>query len=256
MKVVILCGGLGTRISEESHLKPKPMIEIGEYPVLWHIMKIYSHFGYNDFVLCTGYKSNVVKEYFNNYLLHSSDVTLDIKNNKKIIHNHTAEPWSITMVNTGLDTMTGGRVKRIQPYIGDEPFMLTYGDGVSNVNINELVAFHKKHGKMMTVTSIRPTGRFGMLDMDEDGMTVKGFREKPQEEVWMNGGFFVCQPEVFSHIEGDKTIFEHEPLQNIAKSRELMTYHHNGFWHPMDTLRDKIHLEDLWKANKAPWKLW
>ena len=257
MKVVILCGGLGTRISEESHLKPKPMIEIGDYPILWHIMKIYSHYGFNDFILCTGYKSNVVKEYFNNYLLHSSDVTIDFRHpDKKIIHNHSAEPWTVTMVNTGQDTMTGGRIKRIQQYVGNEPFMLTYGDGVSNVDLKALEKFHKDHGKTMTVTSIQPTGRFGMLDMGEDNQ-VLGFREKPQEDgVWMNGGFFICQPEIFEYIQGDSTILEQEPLQNVAKAGGLMTYHHTGFWHPMDTMRDKIYLEDLWKKNKAPWKLW
>lgn len=257
MKVVILCGGFGTRISEESHLKPKPMIEIGDYPILWHIMKIYSHYGFNDFVLCLGYKGHVIKEYFNNYFLHTSDVTIDLKNpNKKTIHSHSAEPWSITMVNTGANTMTGGRVKRIQPYVNDEPFMLTYGDGVSNVNIKALVDFHKKNKKMMTMTSIQPLGRFGMLDMGE-GNLVKGFREKPKEDgVWMNGGFFVCQPEVFDYIDGDEISLEQEPIQQIAKDKQLITYHHHDFWHPMDTLRDRTYLENLWANNKAPWKLW
>ena len=257
MKVVILCGGFGTRISEESHLKPKPMIEIGEFPILWHIMKIYSHYGFNDFVLCLGYKGHIIKDYFNNYFLHTCDVTIDLKNpNKKTVHSTEAEPWTITMVNTGGNTMTGGRVKRVQPFLDNEPFMLTYGDGVSNIDVKALVAFHKKHGKMMTMTSIQPLGRFGMLDMGP-GQTVKGFREKPQEEgVWMNGGFFVCQPEIFDYIQGDQTSLEQEPIQNIARSGELMTYHHTGFWHPMDTLRDKNYLEDLWKTEKAPWKLW
>lgn len=257
MKVVILCGGLGTRISEESHLKPKPMIEIGDYPILWHIMKTYSHYGYNDFILCVGYKGQVIKEYFNNYFLHASDVTIDLKNaNKKLVHNHTAEPWTITIVNTGLETMTGGRVKRIKPYVGNEPFMLTYGDGVSNVNLETLSEFHRKHGKLVTVTAIQPTARFGILDMAEDGL-VKGFREKPTDDgVWINGGFFICQPEIFNYIESDKTFLEQEPLQNLAKDRQLMAYHHTGFWHPMDTLRDKNHLEDMWKTGNAPWKVW
>lgn len=257
MKVVILCGGFGTRISEESHLKPKPMIEIGDYPILWHIMKIYSFYGFNDFVLCLGYKGHVIKEYFNNYFLHTSDVTIDLKNpNKKTVHSHSAEPWTITMVNTGPNTMTGGRVKRIQSYVKDEPFMLTYGDGVSNINIKTLINYHKKHGKMMTMTSIQPLGRFGMLDMGTNGM-VKGFREKPKEDgVWMNGGFFVCQPEVFDYIKDDETSLEQEPIQDIAKANQLMTYHHNDFWYPMDTLRDKNYLENLWTTDKAPWKLW
>jgi len=257
MKVVILCGGLGTRISEESHLKPKPMIEIGEDPILWHIMKIYSHYGFNDFVLCAGYKANVIKEFFHNYCLHNADVTIDFRNpEKRIIHTQATEPWKVTIVNTGLDTMTGGRVKRIQKYVNNEPFMLTYGDGVSDVNLKALSDFHIKHGKLMTMTSIQPLGRFGMLDMGENGQ-VKGFREKPKEDgVWMNGGFFVCQPEVFEYINGDDTVLEQEPLQNLAKGGQLMTYHHKGFWQPMDTLRDKNHLEELWKSGKAPWKLW
>lgn len=257
MKVVILCGGLGTRISEESHLKPKPMIEIGEYPILWHIMKSYAHYGFNDFVLCLGYKGHLIKEYFNNYFLHAADMTIDFKHpDRKIIHNFSVEPWTITMVNTGLETMTGGRIKRIEKYVEGKPFMLTYGDGVSNVDIKKLATYHKSHGKLMTVTSIQPIGRFGILDMGMNGQ-VKGFREKPKEEgVWMNGGFFVCQPEIFKYIDGDSTLFEQEPICDIAKDGELMTYHHNDFWQPMDTLRDRNLLEGLWKSGKAPWKVW
>ena len=258
MKVVILCGGLGTRISEESHLKPKPMIEIGDYPILWHIMKTYAHYGFNEFILCAGYKGHVIKEYFNNYLLHAADITIDFRNpeNRRIVHNHTAEPWAITMVNTGLDTMTGGRVKRIQKYVGNEPFMLTYGDGVSDVNIKALTDFHRKNGKLMTMTAIQPMGRFGVLDMD-DGGNVKGFREKPAEDgTWINGGFFVCQPEIFNYIQDDQTLLEQGPIQNLAKEGQLKAFQHTGFWHPMDTLRDKNHLEGLWKSGKAPWKVW
>ncbi|WP_261302641.1 glucose-1-phosphate cytidylyltransferase [Paenibacillus andongensis] len=257
MKVVILAGGYGTRISEESHLKPKPMIEIGQRPILWHIMKIYSSYGFNDFVICLGYKGYYIKEYFAHYFLHESDVTFDFRNdNENITHNHSAEPWRVTLVNTGIDTMTGGRVKRIQPYIGYEPFMLTYGDGVSDVNIKELVEFHKLSGRMATVTSIQPDGRFGALDIS-DLNEVRGFQEKPRGDgSWINAGFFVCQPEVFDYINDDSTIFEKEPLENLAKQGELSAYKHNGFWQPMDTLRDKNHLEDLWARNKAPWKTW
>ncbi|NQX60253.1 glucose-1-phosphate cytidylyltransferase [Paenibacillus qinlingensis] len=257
MKVVILAGGYGTRISEESHLKPKPMIEIGQRPILWHIMKIYSSYGYNDFVICLGYMGYYIKEYFAHYFLHESDVTFDFRNdNENIIHNHSAEPWKVTLVNTGIDTMTGGRVKRIQPYIGHEPFMLTYGDGVSNVNIKELVEFHKLSGRLATVTSIQPDGRFGALDIS-DYNEVRGFQEKPRGDgSWINAGFFVCQPEVFDFIENDSSVFEKDPLENLAKSGELMAYKHKGFWQPMDTLRDRNHLEQLWASEKAPWKIW
>ncbi|WP_274362510.1 glucose-1-phosphate cytidylyltransferase [Paenibacillus thermotolerans] len=257
MKVVILAGGYGTRISEESHLKPKPMIEIGQRPILWHIMKIYSSYGFNDFIICLGYKGYLIKEYFANYFLHESDVTFDFRNgNQNITHNHSAEPWKVTLVNTGIDTMTGGRVKRIQPYVGNEPFMLTYGDGVSNVNIRELVEFHKCSGKLATVTSIQPDGRFGVLDIS-DNNEVKGFREKPKgDSTWINGGFFVLEPEVFDYLDGDHTVFEKEPLENLAKHGELNAYKHRGFWQPMDTMRDKKYLEDLWTRNEAPWKIW
>lgn len=257
MKVVILAGGYGTRISEETHLKPKPMIEIGNKPILWHIMKIYSSYGYNDFVICLGYKGYVIKEYFANYFLHESDVTFDFRtDNEKIIHNVQAEPWRVTLVNTGQDTMTGGRVKRIKDYINNEPFMLTYGDGVSNVNIKELVEFHKSHGRMATVTTTQPSGRFGSLDMDMNGH-VNAFQEKPKGDGgWINAGFFVMQPEVLDYIEADHTILEKEPLENIARDGELRAFKHTGFWQPMDTLRDKNYLEDLWNKNESPWKTW
>ena len=257
MKVVILAGGFGTRISEESHLKPKPMVEIGERPILWHIMKTYSSYGFNDFVVCLGYKGYCIKEYFAHYFLHESDVTFDFKNqNERLIHHHSAEPWSVTLVNTGQETMTGGRVKRIRQYIGDEPFMLTYGDGVSDVNIKELVAYHKAQGKLATVTSIQPSGRFGALDLADDN-TVYGFQEKPKGDgAWINAGFFVMEPKVFDYIADDATILEKEPLENLAKDGQLVAYKHSGFWQPMDTLRDKNHLEELWKAGKAPWKVW
>lgn len=257
MKVVILAGGFGTRISEESHLKPKPMVEIGGRPILWHIMKIYSYYGFNDFIICLGYKGYCIKEYFAHYFLHEADITFDFRiTNEQIIHNHHAEPWKVTLVDTGLNTLTGGRVKRVQSYIGNEPFMLTYGDGVSDVNITKLVEFHKMKGKLATVTSIQPVGRFGTLDLSEDDV-VRSFQEKPQGEGgWINGGFFVLQPEVFDYIENDNTIFERDPMENLAKDKQLVAYRHKGFWQPMDTMRDKDSLESLWQKNKAPWKLW
>jgi glucose-1-phosphate cytidylyltransferase len=257
MKVVILAGGFGTRISEDSHLRPKPMIEIGDRPILWHIMKIFSHYGYNDFVVCLGYKSYVVKEYFANYFLHASDVTFDFtKENRMVTHCHSAEPWKITLVDTGLNTMTGGRIKRIQPYVGNETFLLTYGDGVSDVNIKHLVDYHRKHGKIGTITGIQPAGRFGALELTERG-AVTGFQEKPQGQVgWINGGFMVMAPEIFKHIDGDTTILEREPIEKLAKDGELYCFRHYGFWQPMDTLRDRLLLEDLWQSGKAPWKVW
>lgn len=257
MKVVILAGGFGTRISEESHLKPKPMIEIGERPILWHIMKHYSYFGFNDFIICLGYKGYYIKEYFAHYFVHESDVTFDFKNpNEPIIHQHTAEPWRVTLVNTGIDTMTGGRVKRIKPYVGNETFMLTYGDGVSDVNIEGLLSFHKKHGKLATVTATQPGGRFGSLQFS-NGDIVSGFQEKPKGDgSWINAGFFVMEPKVFDYIEGDSTILERDPMEKIAKDGQLVAYRHKGFWQPMDTLRDRNGLEDLWKGGKAPWKVW
>jgi glucose-1-phosphate cytidylyltransferase len=257
MKVVILAGGFGTRISEESHLKPKPMIEIGERPILWHIMKIYSSYGFNDFIICLGYKGYCIKEYFAHYFLHESDVTFDFKHgNERMVHHHSAEPWTVTLVNTGSETMTGGRVKRVQEYIGNESFLLTYGDGVADVNIADLVAYHKSYGKLATVTSIQPAGRFGALDLDSENL-VHGFKEKPKGDgAWINGGFFVLEPEVLNYIAGDTTILEKEPLEVLARDKQLVSYKHDGFWQPMDTLRDKNHLDDLWKNGNAPWKVW
>jgi glucose-1-phosphate cytidylyltransferase len=257
MKVVILAGGFGTRISEESHLKPKPMVEIGEKPILWHIMKTYSYYGFNDFIICLGYKGYCIKDYFAHYYLQESDVTFDFTNgNEKIVHNHTAEPWKVTLVNTGIETMTGGRVRRIQPFIGNEPFMLTYGDGVSDVNIQELLECHKNNGKIATITSIQPAGRFGALDLSDDNL-VLGFREKPKgDDHWINAGFFVFQPEIFDYLTDDSTVLEREPLEYLTRDRELVAYKHSGFWQPMDTLRDKILLEKLWQSSTAPWKIW
>jgi glucose-1-phosphate cytidylyltransferase len=256
MKVVILAGGFGTRISEESHLKPKPMIEIGERPILWHIMKIYSHYGFNDFIICLGYKGYFIKEYFAHYFLHEADVTFDFsESNRQTIHNHFAEPWKVTLVNTGFETMTGGRVKRIQPYIPNEPFMLTYGDGVADIDIQKLVDFHKSHGKLATVTSTQPSGRFGALALNEN--QVVSFQEKPKgDSSWVNAGFFVMEPKVFDFLESDQTILEREPLEKLAQIGELMTFKHSGFWQPMDTMRDKNLLDNLWQTGKAPWKTW
>lgn len=256
MKVVILSGGFGTRISEESHLKPKPMIEIGEQPILWHIMKQYSHYGYHDFVICLGYKAYVIKEYFSDYFLHTSDITFDLANNKMTVHNNFSEPWKVTLVDTGLKTMTGGRVKRIQEYVGNEPFMLTYGDGVSDVDITKLAAFHKSHGKIATMTAINAGQRFGVLEVGGDN-TIHAFREKSKDDgSLINGGFMVLNPEIFQYIEGDSTVFEKEPLETVAKMGELMAYKHDGFWHCMDTQRDKMRLEEMWASGAAPWKVW
>lgn len=257
MKVVILAGGFGTRISEESHLKPKPMIEIGERPILWHIMKMYSSFGFNDFIVCLGYKGYCIKEYFAHYFLHESDVTFDFRSeNERVIHTHSAEPWRVTLVNTGIETMTGGRVKRVEQYVEGKPFMLTYGDGVADINIRELVDYHTQHGKYVTVSSIQPVGRFGALELDKENK-VHGFVEKPKGDgAWVNGGFFVLQPEVFRYIDGDTTILEREPLESLASDGQLVAYKHHGFWQPMDTLRDRNYLEELWKSGEAPWKTW
>lgn len=258
MKTVILAGGFGTRISEESHLKPKPMIEIGEKPMLWHIMKEYSRYGYNDFIVCCGYKQHVIKEWFADYYLHTSDVTFDFTaGGKMTVHNNISEPWKVTLVDTGLNTMTGGRVARIKDYVNGETFMLTYGDGVSDVNIKKLVEFHKSHGKYATMTAIGTSQRFGVLDIDADG-TVQSFREKSgTDRTVINGGYMVLEPEVFDYItEGDSTVFEKGPLENLAKDGELMAYIHDGFWHCMDTQRDKRNLEELWKSGEAPWKTW
>lgn len=257
LKVIILAGGLGTRISEESHLKPKPMIEIGDKPIIWHIMKIYSFYGFNDFIICLGYKGYLIKEYFANYFLHESDVTFDFKNDNKItLHHKFAEPWKVTLIDTGLNTMTGGRIKRIKDYIGNKTFFMTYGDGVSNVNLKALLRFHKANKKIATVTAIQPLGRFGSLNIDKSDF-VKGFVEKPKGDgLWVNGGYFVLEPSIFDYIDDDNTIFEKEPLEKLAIDENLMAFKHSGFWQPMDTLRDKTFLEELWKDNSAPWKIW
>ena len=257
MKVVILAGGHGTRLSEETTLKPKPMVEIGGKPILWHIMKIYSFYGFNDFIICLGYKGYVVKEYFANYFLHESNVTFDFTNgNKLIIHEHSVEPWKVTLVDTGLNTMTGGRIKRVRSHLDNETFMLTYGDGVGNIDINNLVKFHHSHGKFATVTSAQPSGRFGALEIDADNNVIN-FQEKPMADgSWINAGFFILEPNVFDFIEGDNTYFEKEPLEKLTQSGQLMAFKHYDFWKPMDTLRDKTILEEYWEKGNAPWKLW
>jgi glucose-1-phosphate cytidylyltransferase len=256
MKAVILAGGLGTRISEETSSRPKPMVEIGGKPVLWHIMKTYSHYGVNDFIICCGYKGYVIKEYFANYFLHTSDITFDIQQNKMSIHQQHAEPWKVTLVDTGEDTMTGGRIKRIHDYVKDEEiFCLTYGDGVSNVNIKKLIDFHKSEKVMATLTAVIPPGRFGALDIKDS--RVQQFKEKPQGDgALINGGFFVLSPKIMDYLENDETIWEREPLERIAKEHNLAAFIHEGFWQPMDTQRDKNHLEELWQSGKAPWKIW
>jgi glucose-1-phosphate cytidylyltransferase len=255
MKAVILAGGLGTRISEESYLKPKPMIEIGGKPILWHIMKMYSSYGINDFIVCLGYKGYIVKEYFSNYFLHMSDVTFCMRENTTEIHQQFAEPWKVTLVDTGEETMTGGRLKRVQPYIGDETFCLTYGDGVSDIDISKLIAKHKSNGLAATVTSIQPPGRYGSLDIRGD--RVIDFYEKPSGDgAWINGGFFILEPSVMNLIEGDDTIWEQEPMRKLAKNGQLASYKHDGFWQAMDTLREKNLLEELWQSDRAPWKSW
>ena len=257
MKVVLLAGGYGTRISEETNLKPKPMVEIGGKPILWHIMKIYSHYGYNDFVILLGYKSYYIKEYFANYFLHQSDVTIDLRTNNLEVHSNSSEPWKVTLVETGLDAMTGARIKKAQKYIGDDTFLLTYGDGVSNVDIAKTVEFHKMHGKAITTTAIQPEARFGNLDIDEN-MTIRQFKEKPKNEGgWVNGGFFVCEPTVFDYLSyEDGCIFEEEPLKNMTRDSLASAYKHYGFCQPMDTLRDNQKLNQLWKEGNAPWKIW
>jgi glucose-1-phosphate cytidylyltransferase len=257
MKVVLLAGGLGTRLSEETVLKPKPMVEIGGMPILWHIMKIYSAYGFNDFVVCLGYKGYIVKEYFANYFLHKSDVSIDLKNNAIEVHESEAEPWKITLVHTGDESMTGGRIKRIQKYVNNETFMLTYGDGVGNVDVNRLVEFHKSHGKLCTVTSVQPSGRFGALDLSESDK-VNSFLEKPKGDgSWINGGYMVCEPGIFDYIkQGDSTIWEQEPIQNIALDGEMHAFKHHGFWRPMDTLKDKHDLNEMWDSGNTPWKIW
>lgn len=256
MKVVILAGGYGTRLSEETGLKPKPMVEIGGKPILWHIMKIYSQYGYNDFVILLGYKGIEIKKYFFDYFLHQSDVTFDLKKNNMDVHSNLSEPWKVTLVDTGLETQTGGRIARAQRYVGGEKFFLTYGDGVGDINIPELLNFHESKKTTLTLTSVLPEGRFGALNIENDFVTK--FVEKPQGDgAWINGGFFVCEPEIFDYIrEGDKTVFELSPMQDLSKDNQLKAYKHSGFWKPMDTLRDKHQLEALWKEGRAPWKIW
>ncbi|MEG1517366.1 MAG: glucose-1-phosphate cytidylyltransferase [Raoultibacter sp.] len=257
MKVVILAGGFGTRISEESHLKPKPMIEVGGRPILWHIMKLYSSFGFNEFVICAGYKQHVIKDYFANYYLYSSDVTFDFARGGKVdTHSNDSEPWKVTVVDTGLNTMTGGRIKRIAPYVGDEPFFLTYGDGVADVDLSALLALHKKQGKIATLTAVQVPQRFGVLDITEDSL-VTDFREKDERDAGrINGGFMVLDPKIFNYIENDETVFEQYPLRRVAAEGELSAYSHPGFWKCMDTQRDRYQLEDMWAEGNAPWKVW
>lgn len=256
MKAVILAGGLGTRISEESHLKPKPMIEIGGKPILWHIMKQYSAHGINDFVICLGYRGYAIKDFFANYFLHTSDVTFDMRNNRMDVHQNYSDPWRVTLVDTGEETLTGGRLRRVSDYLRDEEaFCFTYGDGVSDIDITALVAFHRDHGKLATVTAVQPPGRYGSLQRDGDA--VLGFTEKPRGDGgWINGGFFVLSPKVLPYISGDDVPWEAEPLGQLAAQAQLQAYEHSGFWHPMDTLRDKTHLEQLWQSGEAPWKVW
>jgi len=257
MKVVLLAGGLGTRISEESQYKPKPMIEIGGMPILWHIMKGYSYYGYNDFIICAGYKQHIIKEWFEDYFLHTADITFDFtQGNKMIIHNQHTEPWKVTVVDTGLNTMTGGRIKRVQPYIGDEPFLMTYGDGVCDVNISKLVEFHKQHGKIATLTAVMLEQQKGILDIGGNN-AVRSFREKSLADgAPINAGFMVLNPEIFDYIEGDQTVFEKYPLETVAQQGQLMSYLHKGYWKCMDTKREKDALEALWESNNAPWKIW
>ena len=257
MKAVILAGGFGTRISEESSIKPKPMVEIGGKPILWHIMKIYSAHGINDFVICCGYKSHIIKEYFANYHLQCSDITFDLSNSGMEVHNNCAEPWKVTLVETGDETMTGGRLKRVSPYIGNETFCLTYGDGVSSVNITELIEFHKAQGGLATLTAVQPPGRFGAFQLEHHANKVPSFKEKPDGDgAWVNSGFFVLDPGVMDYIDGDHTVWEREPMERLAVEGKMNAYRHHGFWQPMDTLRDKHVLEDLWHSGQAPWKLW
>ncbi len=254
MKAVILAGGRGSRISEETSIKPKPMIEIGEKPILWHIMKFYSAHGINDFVICCGYLGYVIKEYFANYFVHTSDVTYDLANNKVEVHHQTTEPWKVTLVDTGLDSMTGGRLRRVKQYLDDEDFCFTYGDGLSDVNITKLLKFHKDSGKLATVTAVQPPGRFGALILDSTD--VKGFREKPEDGGWINGGFFVLNPKVVDYIKDDGTTWEREPMESLVKDNQMNAFLHDGFFQPMDTLRDKNQLEEMWEKGTAPWKVW
>lgn len=257
MKTVILAGGYGTRITEETTIRPKPMVEIGRKPILWHIMKIYSAYSLNEFIICLGYKGDIIKEYFSNYFLHMSDVTYDLKNNSMHVHNNSVEPWKVTLIDTGEKTMTGGRIKRIKDYVGNETFCLTYGDGVSDINIKELIAFHKRQNTLATLTAVQPPGRFGAFKLNKDHCMIRTFKEKPQGDgAMINGGFFVLEPRVMDYIEGDSTVWEKEPMENLARDGMLSAYRHVGFWEPMDTLRDKMYLEDLWNSENAPWKVW
>lgn len=257
MKVLLLAGGFGTRLSEETDMRPKPMVEIGGKPILWHIMKIYSHYGFNDFVVLLGYKGYYIKEYFANYFLHQNDITIDLKNNNMEILHNASEPWKVTLIDTGLNSMTGSRIKKAKQYVGGEPFMLTYGDGVSDINIDKLVAFHKSHGKAITMTSVQPEGRFGALNIQND-FQVTHFKEKPKGDGgWINGGFFICEPKIFDYIDdGEDIVFEQAPLQDLASNGEIFTYKHHGFWKPMDSLKDKNDLNKLWENGEAPWKVW
>lgn len=256
MKVVILAGGFGTRISEESYLKPKPMIEIGEKPILWHIMKYFSHFGFNEFIICLGYKAHKVKEFFDDYYLYTSDIQYNFSTGEKKVLNNSAEPWKVTLIDTGLHTLTGGRLKRVKDYIGNEPFIMTYGDGVADVDLEKLIEFHKKGNRLATITAVQPGERFGVLDLAKDGQ-IKCFREKSVEDGgWINGGFMVLEPKVLEYIEGDHTTFEREPLETIASENQLDAYKHHGFWQCMDTMKDKQQLEELFEKGEAPWKVW
>jgi glucose-1-phosphate cytidylyltransferase len=257
MKVVILAGGFGTRISEESDFKPKPMIEIGGRPILWHIMKIYAHYGFNEFIICCGYKAYIIKDYFYHYYMHQADMTVDLETNTTDYHGSTVEPWRVTLVDTGLTTMTGGRIKRIQKYVGNEPFLLTYGDGVGDIDIKDLLDFHNRNGRFATLTAVQPFGRFGAIEFGI-GENIKAFEEKPKgDRAWINAGFFVCEPRVFDYLgDGDSTVWERDPLERLANDNQLVAYKHNGFWRPMDTLRDKQELESIWSSEKAPWRIW
>ncbi|MEM0142891.1 MAG: glucose-1-phosphate cytidylyltransferase [Candidatus Parvarchaeum sp.] len=255
MKVVILAGGFGTRLSEETDIKPKPMVEIGSKPILWHIIKIYSTYGFNDFIVCLGYKGYIIKEYFYNYFLHLSDITINLCNNEIIYHKTKAENWKITLVDTGLESMTGERIRRIKPYLENQTFMLTYGDGVANINIKTLCDYHKSHGKYATMTAVQPEGRFGLINLD--GKNIKSFIEKPKGDGgWINAGFFVLEPEIFNYIEEENSVWEKKPLEKLASENQLVAYLHEGFWKCMDTLRDKLELENLWKSGQCPWKVW
>jgi glucose-1-phosphate cytidylyltransferase len=257
MKVVILAGGFGTRLSEETGVKPKPMVEIGDRPILWHIMKIYSHFGLTDFIVCLGYKGYYIKEYFANYFLHMSDVTFDLKDNHMSVHHTETEPWRVTLVDTGENTMTGGRLRRVRHYLDDEPFCFTYGDGLSDINMSALITFHREQSGFATLTAVQPPGRFGAFNLSSGQTQVLTFREKPQGDgAWVNGGFFVLEPSVLDYIEGDATVWEREPLEGLARDGKLNAFRHKGFWQPMDTLRDKMYLESLWESENPPWKLW